>query len=82
MASGKAVIASRVAGLAGTVVDGQSGLLVPPGDVAALAEAMRRLLEDPDLRHNLGRRGRARAQLFAADIIMPQFEELYRDLIT
>lgn len=82
MASGKAVIASRVGGLAGIVVHSQSGLLVPPGDVAALAEAMRRLLEDPDLRHSLGRGGRARAELFGADIIMPQFEELYRDLVT
>jgi glycosyltransferase involved in cell wall biosynthesis len=82
MTSGKAVIVSRVGGMVVIVVDGQTGLIVPPGDPAALAAAMRRLLEDPDLRQSLGRGGRARAELFGADIIMPQFEELYRDLVT
>ncbi len=51
------VIATDVGGISEAVEDGQSGFLVPPGDAAALADAIVRLAADPALRRNLGRRG-------------------------
>lgn len=59
MAAGRAVIASRVAGIPDVVTDGVDGILVPPGDAAALAAAMARLVGDPALRTRLGDAARA-----------------------
>jgi glycosyltransferase involved in cell wall biosynthesis len=61
-AMGRPVIASRLPTLEEIVDDGKSGLLVPPGDVAALAGAIRRVLEDRSLAEALGARGRAQAE--------------------
>ena len=58
---GLPVIASDVGGLAEQVVDGQTGLLVPPGDVAALASACIQLLTNPLLRKKLGEAGYEKA---------------------
>jgi glycosyltransferase involved in cell wall biosynthesis len=60
MAAGKAVVGSRVAGIPDVVVDGTSGVLVPPGDVAALRGALVRLAGDPPLRLRLGTAARDR----------------------
>lgn len=60
MAAARPVVASRVGGLAEVVVEGETGLLVPPGDAAALAGALRVLAADPALRARLGQGGRAR----------------------
>jgi glycosyltransferase involved in cell wall biosynthesis len=57
MASGVAVVATPVGAVEDIVTDGQTGLLVPPGDVEALAAAMTRLVEDPTLRQQLGAAG-------------------------
>jgi glycosyltransferase involved in cell wall biosynthesis len=54
MAQGCPVIGTSEGGIAEAVRDGVSGLLVPPGDPAALAAAMARMTEEPDLRHRLG----------------------------
>ena len=54
MAAGKAVIASRVGGLAEVIVDGVTGLLVAPGNPAELASAIARLLKQPKLAEELG----------------------------
>jgi glycogen(starch) synthase len=62
MAHGRAVVASDVGGLRDLVVDGETGILVPPGDVPALREALERLLADPGLRRRLGAAGRERAR--------------------
>jgi glycosyltransferase involved in cell wall biosynthesis len=53
------VVASRVHGLPDVVVHGSTGLLVPPGDVEALATALEQLVRNADVRVALGRRGRA-----------------------
>jgi glycosyltransferase involved in cell wall biosynthesis len=58
MALGRPCVASSAGGLPEIVEDGRTGLLVPPGDVQALAEALLRLLADTDLRRNLGEEGR------------------------
>ena len=62
MAAELPVVASDVGGLAELVLDGETGLLVPSGDPAALAEAVGRLLDDHELRKKLGAAGRARAE--------------------
>lgn len=59
-AFGKPVIGSRSGGVPEAVVDGQTGLLVPPNDVNALADAMERLLADRELSARLGEAGRRR----------------------
>ena len=60
MAASRPVIASRVGGLPEVVVDGTTGLLVPPGDVTALAAAIAALARDPVRRTVMGRAGAAR----------------------
>jgi glycosyltransferase involved in cell wall biosynthesis len=60
MAHGRPVVASAVGGLLDLVVDGETGVLVPPRDVAALRGALERLLADAALRRRLGEAGRER----------------------
>jgi glycosyltransferase involved in cell wall biosynthesis len=61
MAHGRPVVATAVGGLRDLVVDGETGVLVPPGDVPALRAALERLLADRDLRRRLGSAARERA---------------------
>jgi len=58
MACARPVVASRVAGAPEVVIPGETGLLVPPGDSQALAQAMAKLLDEKDLRRVMGERGR------------------------
>jgi glycogen synthase len=60
LAHGRAVVATSVGGIPSVVEDGVTGLLVPPGDIAALRVGIDRLLADPELRRRLGAAGRAR----------------------
>ena len=62
MALGTPVIASDVAGIPEALDRGRCGLLVPPGDVGALADAVARLLDDADLRRTFATRGRQRTE--------------------
>ena len=62
MASGLPVAASRAGGLAESVRDGETGILVPPGDPRALAEGLERLLSDGELRRRMGRAGARRVE--------------------
>jgi len=62
MAHGRPVVATSVGGLLDLVVDGETGIVVPPRDPAALRTALERLLADPDLRRKLGSAGRDRAR--------------------
>lgn len=79
MAAGLPVVATRVGGVPELVVDGETGFLVPPSDAAALAAALQRLLDDPELRARLGAAGRARAEEhFALDSFVEGHLDLYR----
>ena len=66
MAHGRAVVASDVGGLRDLVVDGETGLLVPPRDVAALRAALERLLGDRELRRRLGAAARERVRSYCS----------------
>lgn len=80
MAAGRPVVASDVDGLREIVVDGVTGLLVPPGDVAALAGALDRLSGDVALRVAQGRAGRARAAEFTIDRMVDETLAIYAQL--
>jgi len=77
MAAGRAVIATRVGGVPEFVLDEQSGLLIPPDDPGAMAAAMGRMMEDHELRLQLGRQGLARARAFGWDSIAEQYRRVY-----
>jgi glycogen synthase len=82
MACGTAVVATAVGGIPEVVVDGETGLLVAPGDSDALAQAIRRLLDDRALASALGRAGRRRVEaLFSWDRIAERTLGVYADAI-
>ncbi|MDZ7269997.1 MAG: glycosyltransferase family 4 protein [candidate division KSB1 bacterium] len=82
MAAGVPVISTASDGVLDIVVDGESGLLVPPQDVASLTKAVVRLLTDAELRHRLGRAGRQRVKrLFTVERMAAQVEMLSRGLL-
>jgi len=62
MASARPVVSTRLAGIPELVVDGQTGMLAPPGDSTGLAHALEQLLRDPELRLRFGDAGRARIE--------------------
>jgi glycosyltransferase involved in cell wall biosynthesis len=75
MCAGAAVAASASGGIAEVVRDGESGLLVPPGDAAALAAALARLRDEPVLRARLADAGRKVAARRTWEAVIPVFEE-------
>ncbi len=79
MAAGIPVVASAHGGALETVSDGETGLLVPPRDCDALANAINKLLSDDTLRARMGRAGRARA---AREFSYDTFAERYRAVYT
>ena len=81
MACGVPVIASRVGGLALTVQDGTTGLLVPEGDAATLAEGIAGLLTDERRRHALGAQAVEWARRFGWPCIARQVADLYGELV-
>jgi glycosyltransferase involved in cell wall biosynthesis len=60
MACGLPIVGASAGGIPDVVIDGESGLLIPPGDVSALVYAITTLLDDPSLRQRLGQNARAR----------------------
>jgi glycosyltransferase involved in cell wall biosynthesis len=62
MSSARPVVASDVGAVASAVIDGRTGVLVPPGDAHALAGALEFLVDQPDMRERLGREARARVE--------------------
>jgi phosphatidylinositol alpha-mannosyltransferase len=80
MAAGVPVVASRIPGYDEVVRDGIDGILVPPNDPRALADAVERLLGDPALSGRLADAGRGRASEFSWDHVTDRLEELYREV--
>jgi len=82
MACATAVVGSRTGGIPEVVADGETGLLVPPGDPGQLAEALNALLRDPDRAQAMGQAGRKRAVAeFGWQAIAAQTAALYAKLV-
>jgi starch synthase len=81
MACSTAVVASRVGGIPEVVAEGATGLLAPPDDPAALADAMNALLRNPGRAEAMGRAGRLRAvDEFSWDAVAAQTAALYAEV--
>jgi len=77
MASGRPVVATTTGGIVDMIVDGENGLLVPPGDEYRLTAAMGRLLNDSDLRLRLAAGARERIRRFTATAVVERLESVY-----
>lgn len=80
MAWRRAIVATRVGGVPEVLADGSEALIVPAGDAAALADGMRKLVEDPARCERLGEAARARAAALNEDEVCGRLEALYREL--
>lgn len=80
MSRGKPVIGTLLGGHT-DMLDEESGILVPQGDVSALAEAMAALIAGPKRREELGRAAARKAESFKAENVVPRFESAYRSVI-
>lgn len=82
LAAGVPVVASAVGGIPEVILDGATGLLVPPGDPKALAGAVGAVLKDPDSARRRAETGRALVSArFSRDRIMERLVALYRELL-
>ena len=82
MVLGKPIVATRVGGVAELLGDGEAGLLVPPRDPAALAEATTTLLRDATRASALAEAGRRRASRYSAEAMLEALARLYREVVT
>jgi len=82
MAAARPVVATTVGGVPEVVVDGQTGLLVPPGNPEALARAIIALLQDPERAHAMGQAGRKRVlEHFTVERMVAETERVYQELL-
>jgi len=82
MAAGRPIVATDVGGVCDAVRHGENGILVPPGDPTAFADALRVLLRDVDLRRRMGAAGARRArEEFHAATVVGSLERLYERLL-
>ena len=82
MAAGKPVVASRVGGIPDLVRHGETGYLVPPADEKALANGIKKLLDDPAKAKQMGLRGRERCRQFSLEAMIEKLDDLYSSLTT
>lgn len=82
MAHGKPVVATAVGGTPEVVVEGETGLLVPPGDPERLAAAIRSVLDDRELARRMGEAGRIRvAERFSVEAMTRRVLEIYDEVV-
>jgi glycosyltransferase involved in cell wall biosynthesis len=81
MAGGNPVIASNIGGIPEIVIDGETGILVPPSDPAALRAAMAKLLGDDALCRRMGKAAKRRAAEYEASAVVPRIEETYLSVL-
>jgi glycosyltransferase involved in cell wall biosynthesis len=80
-ALGRAVVATDAGGLRDVVIDGKTGLLVPPGDPASLTEAMRRLIDDPALADRLGIAARRQSLKFRVGVVADRLDDIAAEMV-
>ncbi len=81
MAAGLPVVSTPVGGIPDVVKDGVEGYIVEPGDVAALADRLAQLINDPERRRKMGQRARDKVRPFNWDVVLPQLEREIRRAI-
>ncbi|MHB8092095.1 MAG: glycosyltransferase family 4 protein [Syntrophales bacterium] len=81
MAMGLPVVASNVGGIKDLVRKGENGLLVPPGDVTALAKALSLLCSAPQERRRMGDAGRLLAPSYSSEAMIKKIDRLYGELL-
>ncbi len=81
LASGQAIIGSRVGGIVDLVKDGDNGLLIEPGNAPSLANAFQIISENPAARRKMGEASRERAKLFDWPKVTARYLSLFSDLI-
>ncbi|MDP2912863.1 MAG: glycosyltransferase family 4 protein [Candidatus Omnitrophota bacterium] len=82
LASGKACVASNVGGIGNVIENGSNGILVPIGDSAAIAGAVSRLLDNPELRRKMGDSGRAVVrEKFSLDSMTDKMIGVYKEVL-
>jgi glycosyltransferase involved in cell wall biosynthesis len=83
MAAGLPVVATSVGGTPEVVTNGETGLLVPPSDPQALADAIQKLIENPSLSREIGQAGKRHCQQnYDIDRIVKEIDSLYRQYIS
>ena len=83
MAHGLPVVATAVGGIPEVITDGREGLLVPPGDAAALARAIQRLLTSSEMRLRLGDAARDRvSKEFSLETMANRYQQIYAEATT
>lgn len=81
MSFGKPVVAAATGGIPEVVANGETGLLVPQADAKALADAITKLLRQPDLAQAFGQAGRSRSQMFTFDKMISGYETVYEQIL-
>ena len=81
MAAGKPVVASRVGGIPDLVRHDVTGYLVPPADEKALAEGIKKLLDDPEKAKQMGQRGKEHCRQFSLEAMVEKLDNLYSDIM-
>jgi glycosyltransferase involved in cell wall biosynthesis len=81
MAAGKPVVASNVGGIPDLVRHGETGYLVPPADEKALADSIKKLLDDFGNAWEMGQQGKKLCEQFSLESMIEKLDDLYSDLI-
>ena len=81
MATGRALVATRSGGIPDLIDDGETGILVPHSDPAALARALQRLLASPELCQRMGDAARHKLREFTAGSVVPRIEQVYGEIL-
>ncbi|RLI90524.1 MAG: hypothetical protein DRO95_06045 [Candidatus Altiarchaeales archaeon] len=80
MASGKPVIASRIGGVIDIIKENKNGILVEPGSIEELKNAIEKLIQDSELRNKIGKKGREMAHMYSEDKIAKKIIKVYQKM--
>lgn len=81
MAMGRPIIASDIGGLPDIVANGETGMLIPPGNWQVLQESIQHLLDDPVGRERMGTLAKQRVIEFQAQTVIPRIEQIYQEVL-